>query len=176
MNCEFCNHEHNASYGKGRFCNSKCRSLFAAKKTTYPQRKFFKCINCEEISLGKRAANEHKKICNSKIPKIKRKSNNTKSFESLVKDGTRKKRLIDEQEYRHCELEICLKTEWNGKPIPLQMDHIDGNPDNNDRRNLRLICPNCHAQTETYCGKNVGKHINTRRQKKFERYPSQNYR
>lgn len=35
------------------------------------------------------------------------------------------------------------------------MDHIDGNRQNNNRENLRLLCPNCHSQTETYCGKNV---------------------
>lgn len=50
--------------------------------------------------------------------------------------------------------EICGNTEWNGKPIPLQLDHIDGNSHNHILTNLRLICPNCHAQTETYCGKN----------------------
>jgi Zn finger protein HypA/HybF involved in hydrogenase expression len=62
-------------------------------------------------------------------------------------------RLLKEhrKEYR-CE--ICGLSEWNGKPIPLQLDHIDGNSHNHLFENLRMICPNCHAQTETYCGKN----------------------
>lgn len=48
----------------------------------------------------------------------------------------------------------CKLTEWCGKNIPLELDHIDGSHNNNSLDNLRLLCPNCHAQTETYRGKN----------------------
>lgn len=51
---------------------------------------------------------------------------------------------------------ICALTTWNELPIPLELDHIDGHADNNVRENLRLICPNCHAQTATYKNKNAG--------------------
>lgn len=44
---------------------------------------------------------------------------------------------------------------WNGKPIALQLDHVDGSSTNNELSNLRFLCPNCHSQTDTYCGKNV---------------------
>lgn len=44
--------------------------------------------------------------------------------------------------------------EWNGRPISTQVDHIDGDHFNNLRSNLRLLCPNCHSQTETYKGGN----------------------
>jgi Zn finger protein HypA/HybF involved in hydrogenase expression len=50
--------------------------------------------------------------------------------------------------------EICNLTEWRGSPISLHLDHKDGNATNNNISNLRLLCPNCHSQTETYCGKN----------------------
>src|SRR6185437_4375279 len=40
--------------------------------------------------------------------------------------------------------------EWNDKPLSLQLDHVDGNPDNNFPENIRLLCPNCHSQTETF--------------------------
>ena len=43
-----------------------------------------------------------------------------------------------------------------GQPITLHSDHIDGNAANNVPENLRLICPNCHAQTPTYKNKNRG--------------------
>lgn len=46
---------------------------------------------------------------------------------------------------------------WLEKPLSLHLDHIDGNPRNNVIENLRLLCPNCHSQTETYCGKNYNR-------------------
>ena len=55
----------------------------------------------------------------------------------------------------HC-CEVCGITEWRGQPAPLELDHCDGNPLNNQLDNVRLICPNCHAQTATYKGKNMG--------------------
>jgi 5-methylcytosine-specific restriction endonuclease McrA len=49
----------------------------------------------------------------------------------------------------------CGLSEWMGKPIPLELDHIDGDRENNSLDNLQLICPNCHALTQTYRGKNT---------------------
>ena len=48
----------------------------------------------------------------------------------------------------------CLGVEWMGKQIPLELDHINGKNYDNRIENLRALCPNCHAQTDTYCGKN----------------------
>ena len=48
----------------------------------------------------------------------------------------------------------CNNTEWLGKPIPLELDHINGNPQDNTLSNLILLCPNCHAFTPTHRGKN----------------------
>lgn len=64
-----------------------------------------------------------------------------------------KKRLIEEGIKEH-RCECCQRTEWNGKPIPLELHHINGDRTDNRLENLQILCPNCHAQTESYRGKN----------------------
>ena len=50
---------------------------------------------------------------------------------------------------------VCdMKPEWNGKPLSLQIDHINGIRNDNRIENIRLICPNCHSQTATFAGRN----------------------
>jgi hypothetical protein len=65
-----------------------------------------------------------------------------------------RKRLIKEGIFES-RCASCNQTEWLRKPIPLELDHIDGDKTNNELSNLRLICPNCHALTPTYRGKNT---------------------
>lgn len=64
------------------------------------------------------------------------------------------KRKLFEANLKQPFCECCGINEWNGKPLSLHLDHIDGNTYNHSLSNLRLLCPNCHSQTETYCGKN----------------------
>lgn len=64
--------------------------------------------------------------------------------------STIKERFIKSHEYK-CEK--CGISEWNGMPITLQLHHKDGDHNNNDESNLGLLCPNCHSQTENFCGK-----------------------
>jgi bacterioferritin-associated ferredoxin len=67
-----------------------------------------------------------------------------------------RRRLVDagllEERCAICGLEM-----WRGEPAPLELDHVDGDPRNQTLGNLRLLCPNCHAQTPTYCGRNIAR-------------------
>lgn len=50
--------------------------------------------------------------------------------------------------------ECAVESTYNGKPLRLTVDHINGISNDNRVENLRWLCPNCHSQTDTYCGKN----------------------
>lgn len=71
-----------------------------------------------------------------------------------------KRRLLKEgiKDYR-CE--ECGLTEWNGQTIPLELHHINGVNNDNRLENIKLLCPNCHALTETYRGLNKSAHRET---------------
>lgn len=56
------------------------------------------------------------------------------------------------EEYKEPKCERCGITEWNGEKITFQLHHIDGNHNNNTLENLQVLCPNCHSQTDNYCG------------------------
>jgi hypothetical protein len=77
----------------------------------------------------------------------------------LVKDKAAntnrlKKRLIKAELKQH-QCEACGLTEWQNVPIPIELHHRDGDRNNNTLINLTILCPNCHALTDTYCGKNI---------------------
>lgn len=61
-----------------------------------------------------------------------------------------KKRLIREGLLNEQCAKCGLGPEWEGVPLSLQLDHINGDPSDNQLYNLRILCPNCHSQTQTY--------------------------
>lgn len=57
----------------------------------------------------------------------------------------------------------CGISEWRGKELTLELEHINGDSNNNTPDNLCLLCPNCHSQTSTFKSKNVGNGRHSRR-------------
>ena len=81
--------------------------------------------------------------------------------EILVKNSTwvnsnnLRKRLLKEGFKEH-KCECCGRSEWLGKPIALELHHVNGIKDDLRIENLIILCPNCHAFTDNYRGKNIG--------------------
>lgn len=67
--------------------------------------------------------------------------------------GILKREYIERILGGEAKCEICGIKTWLGKPIVLQIHHLDGNHKNNSVDNLQLLCPNCHTQTDTYSNK-----------------------
>ena len=70
--------------------------------------------------------------------------------------------------------EKCMECGWDKKNpvtnnVPIQLDHIDGNSDNNSLDNLKLLCPNCHSLTPTFGALNKGNGRELRRLKRNEK-------
>ena len=66
------------------------------------------------------------------------------------------KRRLFAEGIKEDKCEMCGLKEWQGVKIGLELDHINGNTYDHRLENLRILCPNCHATTSTYRGKNKG--------------------
>lgn len=73
---------------------------------------------------------------------------------SLYKGGTQIRRKLVNAGLKKDECERCNRSEWEGEPIPLSLDHINGDNTDNRIENLKILCLNCHGLTPTWCGKN----------------------
>lgn len=117
-------------------------------------RRLKECINEKKLSIEKMEQNrrQNKSRNGNKYRKT--------PIKSILVEGSTfnrshlKTRLLSENllEYK-CQR--CGNTgEWLGEKLSLHLDHINGINNDNRLENLRFLCPNCHALTETYSGKN----------------------
>lgn len=97
-----------------------------------------------------------------KFPKGRKLAPRRKTIEEyLVKNSevlsSRLKRYLLECKLFEAVCSECKLSSWLGQPIPLELDHRNGDHRDNRLQNLRLLCPNCHAFTPTYRGRNRGR-------------------
>ena len=87
----------------------------------------------------------------------------------LVKDSTYNnnsnlKKQLFEKDLLENRCQLCgLESEWKGKPIVLRLDHINGVNNDNRLENLRMLCPNCDSQTDTFAGRNIKKKLEVKK-------------
>jgi 5-methylcytosine-specific restriction endonuclease McrA len=75
--------------------------------------------------------------------------------ESSTHRGELKKRLLEEGLIINQCMLCGLLPRWQDKELIMHLDHINGIRNDHRLENLRMLCPNCHSQTATYCGKNI---------------------
>ncbi|HEY8315082.1 MAG TPA: HNH endonuclease [Candidatus Baltobacteraceae bacterium] len=68
--------------------------------------------------------------------------------------GAIKRRLLLEGILKNV-CSMCELQDWQGRPLSMHIDHVNGQKNDHRLENLRMLCPNCHSQTETYGGRNV---------------------
>lgn len=134
-NCERCGLWNDGTFQTGRFCSKKC----AYNRDHHP--------NCQKgrYKLGSKGRPGYQRSNDELFINGEKRST-----------GGLKYRILQENIYP-LKCAICGITEWCNQPTPLELDHINGDKLNNTLENLRLLCPNCHAQTDTYAGRKFKK-------------------
>ncbi len=148
--CEHCNHPLPYQKRTQKFCNHSCRATYQnlarSKQITWT------CKGC-----GKNTTSlPHKKkiYCDNNCQGLKITQDMLDKFVlGLISFRPTLKRLLIHKVGDYCF--NCKLTEWQGVKIPLELHHVDG-VDNNFQSNLQLLCPNCHALTPNWKGKNKG--------------------
>lgn len=150
---------------KNKFCSHRCSALFNNPRRDKIDRGVFKCLNCGTESPYK-WTHSRGKFCSNKCHagyKQKKIKEYIESGESIKYQSQIRKYLLDSVGNK-CQ-ECGLLNVWNLKPITMQVHHIDGNSDNNKLDNVKLMCPNCHSQTDTWGSNNHRTNQNKRRRR-----------
>ena len=172
--CLNCGNKIISKYGN-KFCSSSCATSFNNRKRSkdiyekigsklkkekniredkQKEKKYSHCLYCGKIIKN------NKKYCSSECSS---KHKHKLSYEDFLKNNEKycrgnytpkafKKEFMAEQDYK-CAICNSIPV-WNNKELIFILDHIDGDASNNKRSNLRMICPNCDSQLETFKSKN----------------------
>lgn len=130
-----------------------------------------KVIN--EYNLDLTQINENRKLENEKFVKKLHSKHKAALEEILIENSTYNnghnlKIKLFEAGLKEHKCEKCDLKEWLGQPIPLHLHHKNGKHNDNRIENLELLCPNCHAFTDTYAGKNHKNKKNKKHKSKLQ--------
>ena len=157
-NCLNCNDDFKYIDKNQKFCCSSCSATYN-NKLREPKYEDKYCLNCNSLISG-----SGDKYCSRKCQQEYLFNNRITKWLNGELSGHRgeygtstwiKRYLIQQNG------EKCMECGWNEKNltsgnIPIELEHVDGNSENNNIDNLKLLCPNCHSLTPTYKSLNVG--------------------
>lgn len=113
-----------------------------------------KFLNCKPDTLNSYLNKLNIEYSGNKGLKNKKISTNRISvFDYIKKDvvsASKLRKLLIRDNIKEKKCECCGLEEWMGKPIPLELHHIDENRFNNELENLKILCSNCHMQEHNY--------------------------
>jgi len=145
------------------FCSRACSAQASNTKRAETRRSWNYSVNC--LSCGSKISDTYtnRKYCDQKCQK-------DFGFEQRFRDWYESGKSFGNRVIRDFLSTIsgyscahCGISEWNGSAITLEVEHIDGNSEDSSPENVCLLCPNCHSQTPTYKGRNVGNGRHKRR-------------
>lgn len=153
-NCKQCQSILTFLQRNNKYCSKSCAAIVnnhisPKRRSKYPEKE---CKCC--FSIIKRSGHFCSMKCRNDFMYMERfltwyyNGKNFKGTHVQIKDFII---LIDGYKCLECGI-----AEYNGKKLTLHLEHINGNAIDNSRENLCLLCPNCHAQTPTYKGRNRG--------------------
>lgn len=161
--CESCKKEFVPKDTKhARFCSRSCSnkgrdraSSWTLEKREQAKRKsnsFYEKVkeNPEQYLTWKKKLLDSTKESRDKRKKESFEAMMLSDFSSLSWD-LKRKRILEEQD-NSCGR--CKTKEWFSRSLPIEIEHIDGNNQNDARENLIGLCPNCHSITDTWRGRN----------------------
>lgn len=166
MKCKNCYTNDGIMYSKytsGEFCSRKCSRAYSTKpKRSEINDKVSAALKGRKVGGRFKKGYDPTRFIGFSTPEHQEKATlaRKKRFDEYIKStpfellskNVRKRILIEE---RGCKCEWCNNSTWLGKKIVLALDHIDGNHQNNLKENQRLLCPNCHSLTPTWCNRHA---------------------
>ena len=155
--CQYCEKQFTAAAKTRLFCSMRCSAIY--NNTGRVTRQVKNCLDCSKV-----LSRNNKIYCDNQCQQnAQRKSKIAKGFDKCSARFM-KAYLIQEHGAK------CMVCKWNEVNqttgnVPIEINHIDGNSENNELSNLELLCPNCHSLTSNYKALNKGHGRYVRRQR-----------